>query len=33
MTYGSTLQPEEEPTHVEIRSRGDAHLMPGAFDH
>jgi hypothetical protein len=33
MTRGLALQPEEEPTQVEIRSRGDAHLEIGALDH
>ena len=33
MTYGLTLVPEEEPTQVEIRSRGDVHLRIRAFDH
>ena len=33
MTYGLTLQPEEEPTQVEIRFRGVAHLWIRAFDH
>ena len=32
MTYGLTLQPEEEPTQVETRSRGDTSLSIGEFD-
>ena len=33
MTYGLRPQPEEEPTQVETRSRGEAHLWIRGFDH
>jgi hypothetical protein len=33
MTYGLALQPEEERTQVEIRSRADARLRVRPFDH
>ena len=32
MTYGLTLQPEEEPVQVEIKSRGDTFLWIRAFE-